>query len=149
MCCKKTAAKALTPVAFTPNVVGPSYRVWWCPAQETTCLWPLFGAVYIEPASSVIMEVQWVWEQATRRSSCRLTLLSEALEMFVSNSAVNSIKWIVQVLQITMSGYWSVVAMPWGKLYQPGRSAVICIPGGRWSLQKSKMTARTSSCLEV
>ena len=35
---------------------------------------------------------------------------------------------------------WSVVAMSWGKLYWPGRSAVMCISDGRWLLQKSKMT---------
>ena len=29
-----------------------------------------------------------------------------------------------------MSGRWSMMAMSWGKLYWPRRSAVICIPDG-------------------
>ena len=51
--------------------------------------------------------------------------LSSIVEMLVSNSTVNSTRWTVVVLQETMSGCWSVLPMSWGRLYRPGRSAVI------------------------
>ena len=50
--------------------------------------------------------------------------------MLISNGMVNSSRWIVVVFQMTMSGRWSVMAISCGKLYLPGRSAVIRIPGG-------------------
>ena len=66
------------------------------------------------------------------------------------------LEWRGQFDQVDSAGapnnnVWALVSggNVLGEVVPTWKVAVICIPGGRWCLQKSKMTARTSSCLEV
>ena len=66
------------------------------------------------------------------------------------------LEWHSQLHQVDSRGapddnVWALVGdgNVLGEVVQPGRSAVICICDGRWPLQNSKVTARTSSCLAV
>ena len=79
MCCKKTAAKRTnTSCVYTKCCRTKLRRVWWCPAQTTACLWPMFGAVYTAAGtppyrgSLSSQPPSWLWRCGVRAGNAEV-----------------------------------------------------------------------------
>ena len=120
-------------------------------SSSNDCLWPLFGSVYTAAGnppyrgSLLSQPPAWLWrcsECESRQCGGRHTAEPNTRQHW---RCLSRMAW-----SIRSSGWWrcskyqclyrhrSVVTMSWGKLYWPGRSAVICIPGGRWHMQSQR-----------
>ena len=106
-CCKTTQQQVTSSSKFCLSVAVAR-------SSLQNCLNPSVLRKPLEPTSSM-MVVWWELAQALARSRYRWTFLSAASVMLVSKGPVSPTRWMVEVLQMTMSR--SVGAMSWEKMY--------------------------------
>ena len=123
-----------------------------CCSRAALCLRGAFTSLYrlskldrwrkpLEPTWMVVMVVVNPFLLQVATTSAYLTCFRWlASSSPVLNGTVSSTRWALELSHITMSGLSSVRATDGGKEYwAPGRSAVIDMPSGRWSVRKVLM----------